>query len=145
MFFKRKISALDQAKVIEVLSLLDRTMGEADEATNSLRLVAAEHSTDMQSKIYEEKRVVAIDKLNKLVQESTANFYLDLEDEKGHNFMSIFRVDWLQILLLRLLLLKAGKPDETYELPPTEDQLKLAFHIEHLAQTTKSLAKHYRI
>ena len=64
MFFWQKGNPADRSKVLEVLGRWDREIDAVDNATDAMRLVAAQDPEDIQSAAFEEKRMTAVQVVN---------------------------------------------------------------------------------
>ena len=88
MFFKRKVDPVEKGKVLEVLGKFRRDTDAVDDATDTMRVTAAEHPNGIQSGDFEEKRLATVELVKQLLDDTKdhSNWPV-LEDDKGMALM----------------------------------------------------------
>lgn len=156
MFFWQKGNPADRSNVLEVLGRWDREIDAVDNATDAMRLVAAQDPEDIQSAAFEEKRMTAVQVVNDGLEwtKQPRNWPL-LIDDKGSELVAALQVlvnellaqqlDHLRLQRELVEVLRGGRASER-----TGDDLRvlndrMAAYLHEINNVSKRLAKHYRI
>lgn len=130
MFFGRQPDPVDKSKVIEVLAKWHRHTEAIDNATDAMRLIAAQDPEGVQSDSFEQKRLATVQVVNRVFEDTKVDSnWPQLNDDKGVALMSTLQMLTNVSLASQLDSLRLQR----------ESTLKLSRVISHLATPPMSL------
>ena len=156
MFFKRKVEPVERSKVLKVVGKWHRDTEAVDNATDAMRLVAAEDPAGIQSESFEEKRLAAVEIVRELLDQTKDQLnWPELEDDKGWKLMSVLQMSWNETLVqqldsLRLQreyveALKSGRATGADMGVISSLHHRMADTLVEMGRAAGRLAKHYKV
>ena len=156
MFFWRKGDPADRGKVLEALGRWDREIDAVDNATDAMRLVAAQDPEGIQSAAFEEKRMTAVQVVNDGLEwtKERTNWPL-LIDDKGSELMAALQMlvnellaqqlDSLRLQSEFVEVLRSGRASDSSGNELGVVNHRIAVVLDEIKKVSTRLAKHYRV
>lgn len=156
MFFGRQPDPVDKSKVIEALARWHRDTEAIDNATDAMRLIAAQDPEGVQSDSFEQKRLATVQVVDRVLENTKVDSnWPELKDYKGVALMSTLQMltnvslasqlDSLRLQREHIETLKGNRPpsNNASELALVHHQM--AVQIDEMGKVATKLGKHYKV